>query len=99
MPAKPLPPANRTLTTLTLTSGTPIYLVAQPCTACGCHQLFAFECNCGTAHGDVCYNCMGFTDVPHNPIEVQNQALDTWWAGRCTAGQHEHTHTHPFKRA
>lgn len=77
--------------------GTPVYIADKPCTACGCFQAFVFECNCGEVHSDVCYNCNGFVDVPHEPVEAQNEGLDMWWAGRCTAGSVEHEHKHPFK--
>lgn len=80
-------------------NGTPIYLADKPCTACGCYEAFVFECNCGQVHSDVCYNCGGFVDMEHEPIEQQNEGLSMWWAGRCTAGHAEHEHTHPFKES
>jgi len=87
----------KTPTNVTLESGTPVYLSDQPCSACGCHQAFVFECNCGAVHNDVCYNCGKYVGIEHRPIEVSNAGLDMWWAGRCGEGAKEHTHTWPFK--
>jgi hypothetical protein len=88
---------NGSATTITTEAGTPVYLADKPCTACGCYQAYVFECNCGSVHSDVCYNCGGFVDVDHDSIEKQNEGLDMWWAGRCAAGRSEHVHTWPFK--
>lgn len=77
--------------------GAPIFLRDNPCTACGCHQAFEFRCGCGEVHSDVCYNCGGFVDVKHVPIEEQNEGLSMQWSGRCTEGTKEHVHVHPFK--
>lgn len=77
--------------------GTPVYLADDACTSCGCYQAYVFECNCGAVHADVCYNCGGFVDMKHEPIEQCNEGLDMWWSGRCTAGHTEHEHKHPFK--
>lgn len=84
-------------TSLRLDDGTPIYLADTPCTACGCYQAYTFECNCGSVHSDVCYNCGGFVDMKHDPIEVQNEGMDRPWSGRCLADRAEHTHTHPYE--
>lgn len=88
---------NGVATKVKTDAGTPVYLADKPCTACGCFQAFVFECNCGEVHSDVCYNCGGFVDMTHEPIEAQNDGLDMWWAGRCADGQREHTHTWPFR--
>lgn len=84
-------------TSIQLDDGTPVYLADEPCSACGCHQAYVFECGCGAVHSDVCYNCGGHVDVAHPPIEVQNEGLSLQWAGRCTEGVREHAHTHPFR--
>ena len=87
----------KTKTEITTEAGSSVYLTDKPCTACGCHQAFVFECGCGAIHSDVCYNCGLFVDMTHDPIEVQNEGLDGYaWAGRCTAGHVEHKHTWPF---
>ncbi len=88
---------NGTPTHIKVEGGTPVYIADKACTACGCYEAFVFECNCGKVHSDVCYNCGGFVDMNHDAIEKQNEGLDEWWAGRCSAGIHEHTHVHPYK--
>lgn len=88
---------NGTPTNVKTEGGTPVYLADSPCSACGCYQAFVFECGCGAVHSDVCYNCGGFVDMKHDPIEKQNEGLDGYaWAGRCGAGHVEHAHTWPF---
>lgn len=90
---------NGTPTKIKTEGGTPVYLSDTPCTACGCHLAFVFECNCGAVHSDVCHNCGGFVDMKHKPIEEQNEGLDWHWAGRCEHGNVEHEHAHPFKES
>lgn len=90
---------DATPTDIRLEDGTPVYLADEPCRACGCHQTFVFECDCGAVHSDVCYNCGGYVDVPHDPIEEQNEGVDEPWAGRCVHGRREHVHTWPLGKA
>ena len=74
-----------------------VKVATEPCVACGCHLVSTFECNCGAVHGDYCENCGGFLNMPHDPIETENEGLEMWWAGRCTAGAVDHVHARPFK--
>lgn len=72
---------------------TPVHMTDLPCTACGCYQAFVFECNCGTAHSDVCYNCGGFVDMKHELMPARGDG----WSKPCGQGRIEHTHTHELE--
>ena len=84
---------NGTPTKITTRDGSPIYIADKACTACGCFEAFVFECNCGAVHSDVCYNCGGFVDVQHKPIEERTPPhTGIPRTERCAVGQVEHKH-------
>ena len=80
-------------TKITTTAGTPVYMADKPCTACGCYQAYAVECNCGAVHSDVCYNCGLFVDMQHAPMPTRGDG----WSKPCRQGQVEHEHTHKLE--
>lgn len=81
-------------TDVRLDDGCAVYLVDKPCAACGCFEVFAFDCNCGAVHSDCCYHCGGFVDYKeHLTVEASNAKYpELAPALRCHAGQKAHTH-------